>query len=137
MDAPFPARLPLEMFDGIRDVNLIAVDPRFLECAFEQPARRPNKWFSSKILLIAGLFAQKHQPRVFRSFAEHGLGSAFVKRACRTTPGRFRQGPQARSFRHCRGGPIVRIVIWNSRFAPFHWSRAGHSNTSSAFPPAA
>jgi hypothetical protein len=50
MDAALPARFPLEMFDSIRDVNLVAIDPRFLERAFKESARRPDKWFSRQIL---------------------------------------------------------------------------------------
>ena len=33
MDAPLPAGFPLEMFDRIRDINFVAIDPRFLERA--------------------------------------------------------------------------------------------------------
>jgi hypothetical protein len=86
MNAPLPAWFPLEMFNGICDVNLVAIDSRFLERAFQKHARRPKKWFSSEILLVSRLFTQEHQPRVFWSFAENRLSRVLVKRAGRATP---------------------------------------------------
>ena len=136
MDTPFAAPLPFEVLDGVRDVNVVALDPRLLECAIEKFAGRPDKWFSGQVFLISRLFAQEHKPHVFRSFAEDGLGRAFVNMARRATLGRFRHRRQARCFRRRRGPQTVRVIISDFRFALFHWSAPNYANTFSAFPPA-
>jgi len=60
VDAPLPARLPLEVLDDVRDVGQLAVDPRLLECLVEQPAGGADERLASQVLLIAGLLADEH-----------------------------------------------------------------------------
>ena len=77
--APFSARLPLEMFDNIRDVRLFAIDAGVFQCFIEQTAGWSNERLARQIFFIAGLFADKHHYRPASAFAEDGLRSAFPK----------------------------------------------------------
>src|SRR4051812_46360885 len=60
VDPPFPARLPLEMFHRISDVNLFAVNAGFCQRPIHDLAGGPNERFARKILLIARLLADEH-----------------------------------------------------------------------------
>ena len=53
-------RLPFEMFDNIRYIDLIAIDSRFLQSAIQQLAGRAHEWTAGEILLISGLLANQH-----------------------------------------------------------------------------
>src|SRR5689334_3708643 len=79
MNPPFSARLPLEMFYRIRDIDLRSINSRFLEGAIHDFARRPDKRFARDIFVIARLFADEHHLCAFWTFAKHRLGGMFVK----------------------------------------------------------
>lgn len=57
MDAPLPARFPLEMLHHIGDVNMVAIDSCFFQRAIQNFAGRSDKGLSRDIFLIPGLFA--------------------------------------------------------------------------------
>src|SRR5207244_6109867 len=61
VDAALSLRRVLEMLDRIRDVDELAIDPRFFKRAVEQPPRRPDERPALKILLVTGLLADEHQ----------------------------------------------------------------------------
>src|ERR671922_53641 len=73
VDAPLPARLPLEVLDDVRDVRERAVDAGLLERPVEQLPGRADERFAGLVLLIAGLLADEHRLRFRQSFAEDGL----------------------------------------------------------------
>src|SRR3954463_6450690 len=60
LNAPFSARLPFEMFDGVRNICLFPIDARFYQCFIENSAGRSDKRPSLKVLLISGLLTDKH-----------------------------------------------------------------------------
>jgi hypothetical protein len=82
----FAARLPLEVFDRIGDVHLIAVYASLFEALVEQFAGRTHERTALLILVIAGLFTDHHDcdvacfpglPRL--DFAKHGLGGISIE----------------------------------------------------------
>src|SRR5437764_13134418 len=73
MDAPFPARLPLEVLDNVRYVGARPVDAGLLERLVEQAPGRPDEWASLEILPVAGLFADEHHVRSLQALAEDRL----------------------------------------------------------------
>ncbi len=75
MNAPLPARLPLEVLHGIRHVRSGAVDPGLGERLVEEPPRRADERAPGPILLVARLLADEHGGRGLRALAEDGLGS--------------------------------------------------------------
>gem|GEM_PF-7106268 len=61
VNAPFPARFPLEVFDCIRHVHFIAVNPSFFQTSIQQPSRWPYKWKSFNIFAVTRLFTYQQQ----------------------------------------------------------------------------
>jgi hypothetical protein len=70
--SPFGQR-ELEVFDGVGDVDQIAIDAGGHQRPVEQLARRADERPSRSVLLIAGLFADHHHPRVAAALAENRL----------------------------------------------------------------
>ena len=93
VDAPFSARLPLEMLDRVGDVNGVAIDFRVDERSIEQLAGRTNERLPVQIFLITRLLAEEHECGLLRAFAEDGLGRMFGERA---------RGAAESSFPHFR-----------------------------------
>src|SRR5205085_11727586 len=117
MDATLAARLPFEMLHCVRDVNFFPFDPRFFEGAIKDFSSRPDKWFSGDILLVAGLFAEKHECRAFRSLADDRLRGVFVERTSCATPRCFRDRSQTGGIRNWGGRPIRRVFSsWRASF---------------------
>src|SRR4051812_42535627 len=52
--------LPLEVLHRVRDVYVVAVDPRLLECAVQKLSRRTDKWMPRLVLRVSRLFADEH-----------------------------------------------------------------------------
>jgi hypothetical protein len=77
VDTTLAARLPLEMFYGVGDVDLRAVDAGFDEGRIEQFACGANEWLAFEVFLIAGLLADQQDFGIGRAFAEDGLRAAF------------------------------------------------------------
>ena len=72
------------MLDGIRDVDVVAVDARLVEGRIEQPAGRTHEGSALPVLLVAGLLADEHYPSARRPLPEDGLGRALPEVACTT-----------------------------------------------------
>ena len=80
----------IHLIDGGRQVLCLpgaTLDPGGLQRAVEHLACRSDKGTSRKVLLIARLLADKHEVRVSRALAEHGLGRVLVERAARAALG--------------------------------------------------
>src|SRR6187200_1880525 len=90
----FPTWFPLEMFNGICDVDFITSDACFFQRPIENFPRWPDKWLPNQILLITWLFAHEQQTRVLRSFTEHRLSRPLEKRARSAIPSSLCDGPQ-------------------------------------------
>ena len=73
MNAALALRLPFEMLDGVGDVGFFAIDSSFLQSAVQQFSSGSYKGPALQILLIAGLLPYKHNFRMFRAVAKHGL----------------------------------------------------------------
>src|SRR4051812_35918097 len=68
------------MFDGVRHVNFVAIDPGFDERFVQQPSCRADEWFTREVFVVAGLLADEHDLRVARAFAEDRLRAGFPER---------------------------------------------------------
>ncbi len=64
---------PFEMFHDIGQIHLRSLESCFFQCFVEQLASGTNKRTTGTVLLIAGLFADKHDPGFCRAFSEDGL----------------------------------------------------------------
>src|ERR1051326_3535302 len=60
MDPPFAARLPLEMFHRVGDVNFFPINSSFFQRLIHDFARRPNERFTGNIFVVSRLFADQH-----------------------------------------------------------------------------
>src|SRR5438132_907994 len=79
MDAPFPALLEEEVLDGVGYVNRGAINPCFLKSAIGQLAGWPDKRPAHLVLLIARLFAYKHNRCGRPALAKDGLSRIQVQ----------------------------------------------------------
>ena len=100
VDAALAARLPLEVLDGVRDVDVDAVDPRRLERLVEQPARRADERLPGLVLLVAGLLAHEHHLGRPRPLSEHGLRPHLPEVAAPAGCGRLAEGAQGQLVGH-------------------------------------
>src|SRR5262249_41687735 len=83
VDAALAARLELEMLDRVGHIGPLAVEPGRRQRAVEDLSGRSDKRATGQILLVAGLFADKHQGRIGGTFSEYSLGGAGMQRtAC-------------------------------------------------------
>src|SRR6266853_1310449 len=67
--------LPFEVFDGVRDIDMPAVDARLFERLVEHASSGADERFSFPVLAIAGLLAHEHDPGMLGALAEDGLGA--------------------------------------------------------------
>ena len=75
MDATLPPRLPFEMFHGIRDIDLLAIDAGSLERLIENFSSGPDEWTPLYVFLIPRLFSDEHHSRLRSTLAENRLRS--------------------------------------------------------------
>ena len=87
MDAAGAALFIFEMLDRVGDIGAGAIDAGGGERAIEQLPGGADERAAGQILLIAGLFADEHQPRIGRPLAEHGLRGGGMERAARAAHG--------------------------------------------------
>src|SRR3954469_14262250 len=73
VDAGFAPSPPLEVLDGVGDVDAVTIDAGRSERLVEYATRRPNEGAAGDVLMVAGLLADQHQLGVGGSFAEHRL----------------------------------------------------------------
>src|ERR1700726_469537 len=98
------ARLPLEVFDRIRDVTLRTFDPDRFQGPIQYLARGSDKWFSDLIFLVTRLFANKND-RPGSAFTKHRLRRVPKQRTGLTGCGSFANFTQIAGCRH--GGYFV------------------------------
>ena len=67
------------MLYRVRDVNFLAIDSRFFQRLIHDFSSRSDKRFTLLIFVIARLFANEHDRRVFRTFPKHGLCGPLVE----------------------------------------------------------
>src|SRR5579862_7411126 len=68
----FPRRANLKCFTALGDVRLVARNSRLFERAIEDASRPSDKRLARSVFTVARLFADEHQGRMHRTFAEHG-----------------------------------------------------------------
>lgn len=73
MDPPLTALIEAEVLDGVGHVHLVARDARGRYRAIQQLSRRPDEGLADQIFTVAGLFADQHETRALRAFAEDDL----------------------------------------------------------------
>jgi len=75
MEATLRPRIlcPLEVLDGVREVQVIAIDARRVERAIEDFPRRADERVPRALLDVARLLADHHHAGPARTFAEHRL----------------------------------------------------------------
>src|SRR5205814_752591 len=95
VDPPLPARLPLEVLDGVRDIGRPAVDAGRLERLVEEVPRRADERLSRAVLLVAGLLADEHRSRPDRALPEDRLRADLPQMAAATSGGRLLQRGEA------------------------------------------
>src|SRR5256886_2783758 len=86
--------LPFEVLDGVRDIDMRAVDARLLERLVEHASGGTDERFSFPVLAIAGLLAHEHDQGVFGALAEDGLRARLVEVTGATTGSRLAQRRQ-------------------------------------------
>jgi hypothetical protein len=74
VDSALPsARPPLEVLDGVREVDTLPVDARARQGVVEHTPGWADERAPLDVLAIAGLLADEQNPRVRRALAENGL----------------------------------------------------------------
>src|SRR5688572_17446980 len=94
------ARLPLEMLDRVGQINLCRIETGFRQRVAQQLPGWTHEWLAGEVLLISGLLADQHQPRIRRTLAEHRLGGALPKVAPPASSSGFAKCGQRTRFRH-------------------------------------
>jgi hypothetical protein len=79
VQAPLASVYKLEVFHGIRDVNLFTEYARFGESFVEYTARWSHKRPTLAILHVARLFTDKHYCRILVTFAENRLARVLIQ----------------------------------------------------------
>lgn len=96
VEAALAALLVLEVLYRIRDIGRGTIEPRRGEAFVEDAPSRSDERTAGAVFLIAGLFADQHDERADRAFAEHGLGRVAVKRTALAMRRLSRDFPQLR-----------------------------------------
>src|SRR5438552_86278 len=105
---------PAKVLDGVGDVDAPAVDAGLLQTPLQQLARRADKGLALKVLMIARLLADQHQPSMFGALAEHRLGRVGPKVAGLARGGRLLQLHDAAGpFRRLRHAQITHELSSN------------------------
>jgi hypothetical protein len=94
MNAPFAARLPFKVFDGICNVNFFPINSRSRQRFVQQSSGRTYERFAFEILLISWLLADQQDSSARQAFAEYGLRCILPQVARLTVLCRLLQGPQ-------------------------------------------
>jgi len=73
VDSSLASRLKLEVFHGVRNINLGCVDSRFFERSSQNSTRRAHKRLALLVFVISRLLADRDHQRVIGAFPEHRL----------------------------------------------------------------
>ncbi len=76
VDSALTALFEFEMFHGVGDIDVCAVNSSIGEGAVQKRTRRSDKGASSQILSIAGLLSDQHNPRSDRTFSQNRLSGS-------------------------------------------------------------
>src|ERR1043165_591749 len=79
VNASFTSWFPLEMFDNIGDVSLLAIDSGFLERTIKHSSSRSHKRFACQIFFVAWLFSAEKSYCSTLALSENGLRALFPK----------------------------------------------------------
>src|SRR5262245_36025246 len=93
--AALTLRLPLEVLDGVRDVDVLPGNTSFKEGPVENLASRTDKRTTSQVFLISRLLADEYDRGLRGPFAEDGSCGVFVQITPGTAGGRLPQLRQA------------------------------------------
>ena len=77
VDAAFAARLPLEMFDGVRQIHLRRIAAGFDDDLAQEASGGPDKRLSLDIFDIARLLAHQHHVSCSGTRSKHRLRRVF------------------------------------------------------------
>lgn len=94
MQPPFSPGDPFEMFDGVGEVKMVAVNAEGLEAAIQQPSRRTHERTALFVLLVPGDLPHNHDGSIGRAFAENSLSAVPIERAILAGGGLDRKFPQ-------------------------------------------
>ena len=111
VEAALALGFKFEVFDGVGEVEFLAVEAGFFEGLVEEFTGRADEGTAGDVLLIAGLFADDHDAGIGWAFAEDGLGGGFVEGTVTTGGGGFvdlLQG-EVSGLREGFGGGRVRV----------------------------
>src|SRR5918999_139957 len=111
VNAPLSACRPLEVLDGIRHVDLRAVDASLLERAVKQLPRRADERPALLVLLVAGLLADEHHLGFRGALAEHRLRPGLQERAGLAAGGRLAELGKRGPRRNERCGRILEKAL--------------------------
>ena len=117
MDAALSTLFEGEVLYGVREVNLVALEPRGLESAIEDATRRPDEGTPAHVLDVARLFADQDDCRTLGPLAEDHLRRARVKVAAAARGGRVVQPAEVPRVGDERCGRFRRL--WQSAPASF------------------
>ena len=104
MDPPLAARLPLEVLDGIRQVDAASLDAGQLEDLVEDASGRPHERTSLLVLLVARLLPDEHHLSRRPAFAEDRLGARLPERARAAARRRLAEPGERRPLGKVRSG---------------------------------
>jgi hypothetical protein len=74
-----PERFPLEVFHRVRHITEIPADLRRFERAIQQSASRTDKWQTSSIFNVTGLFTNQKEAGMSNPRPENRLASSLPK----------------------------------------------------------
>lgn len=84
VNAALAPRLPLEVLDGICNVDLIPVEAGLLQTLIQKPTCGAYERPPFAVFAIAGLLAQEDHSSLSRALAEYSLGCLLIQRAAAT-----------------------------------------------------
>jgi hypothetical protein len=99
VDPSLAAHHVREVLHDVREVDVVADKAGLLDRAIEERACRSHEGLAGKILLVAGLFADHHDPGILGSLAEHGLGGVAVQVAAAAPRRGLAKGGEGGAFR--------------------------------------
>jgi len=79
VDATLAAFLEFEVLHRVRDIDIGTGNFRLFESSIEDRSGGANEWLASKVLLIAGLFADHDHTRSLRPLAQHRLRGVLIQ----------------------------------------------------------
>src|SRR5262249_46382450 len=92
VEPAFAPRLPSEVFDGVRDVNIVARNACLIQRVVEKSPGGANEWVALLVLFITRYFAQQNHVSSAGSLAENGLCGVPVQIATLAACSRLAKG---------------------------------------------